>query len=216
MEIRAELIPEGHPNRPGTKLEALKALVFHYTANDAPGATDTMNAKYFGRRWTGTIEKPFEADGVTPFRYGSTQVIADEDSVTIAIPPDEAAWACGDRNDGPWTPEYRGQRPLAKHLFGWRQNYQSVSIEICNNKDWDKAVDNAAAWAIAFLKNKGLRVDLSRSLSPQDGIALAPGTVAICRHYDVTGKVCPKPMVDSTSAWADLVWRIHDAVKKES
>lgn len=215
MTIREELVPIGHPNRPGVKLEALKALVFHYTANDAPGATDTMNAKYFGRRWLGTLGDPFEADGKTPFRYGSTQIIADEDSVTVAIPPDEAAWACGDRNAGAWTPEWKGQRPMAKHLFGWRQNYQSVSVEICNNRSWEAAVDNAAAWAIDFLKKKGLTVDLGVSLSPQEPRPLEKGAVAICRHYDVTGKVCAKPFVDNTSAWAELVWKIHDSVLGE-
>lgn len=238
MMMHEELIPRGHPNRPGTKLEALKAIVFHYTANDAPGASDTMNAKYFGRVWhVGEDGNPAEWAWETrkdqsgyvirdpgtgkpqlfkievPFRYGSTQVIVDEDSATIAIPPDEAAWACGDRNAGPWTPEFKGQRPLARNLFAFRQNYQSLSVEICNNASWEKAVDNAAEWAIGFLKGKGLEVDVEHSIMPQEPFVLAPKTVILERHFDLTNKKCPMPFVTSYEEWAKLVWRIHGAVK---
>lgn len=203
-----QLVPLGHPNRPGIKLEAMKAIVFHYTANDSPDATDTMNAQYFGRKWTGLRDKPFEANGRAPFRYGSTQAIADEDSVTIAIPTDEAAWSAGDRNAGPWTPELKGQRTVARELFGWRQNYQSVSIEICNNADWGRAADNAAAWAGQFIRGLGLKVDVDFSLYPQETRRLHPGDIVLLRHYDVTGKVCPKPFVDGPELWEAFVRKI--------
>ncbi len=47
IPINQELIPLGHPNRPGTKLSKFQAIVIHYTANENPGATDQVNAKYF-------------------------------------------------------------------------------------------------------------------------------------------------------------------------
>lgn len=208
MTVNNQLIPLEHLNRPGTKLEALKAIVFHYTENDSPDATDTMNAQYFGRKWTGPREKPLEANGRTPFRYGSTQVLADEDSVTIAIPIDEAAWACGDRKAGPWTPELKGQMPVAARLFANRQNFQSISVEICNNGSWVRAVENAAAWAIMYLRTKGLTVDIAYSLDPQSKRVLAAGSIVLLCHFNLTGKVCPKPFVDDPDQWEAFVRRI--------
>lgn len=206
MNLQSRIIPVGHPNRPGIKLEAIKAIVIHYTANDAPTATDTANAAYFGRVWKkGDDGKPLEADGKTPFRYGSTQIVADEDSVTIAIPPDEAAWACGDRNAGPWTPALKGQTAIARDLFGFRQNYQSVSVEICNNRDWDRAVANAAEWCAAFIRNRKLNL-------VSYGV-VRPGDIVILRHFDITGKACPKPFIDNPGAWTAFVNKVADLVR---
>lgn len=201
MKQTARLVPVGHPNRPGTKLESLLAIVIHFTGNDLPTATDEMNAAYFGRAFVRKIDGDFEADGKMPFVYGSAHVIIDEDSVTTAIPTDEVAWACGDRRKLPWTPELRGQQPLARNVFGNRQNYRSVSVEICNNGDWAKAVANAQVWISHFVTEKGLKAVCPPSIQTADRKTLKPGQILIVRHYDLTGKVCPKPMVDDPKAW---------------
>ena len=212
MTLYKQLVSGLHPNRPGTYLSTVRAIIFHYTGNDAPSADDTMNARYFGRPWKGSLETPLELDG-SPFRYGSTQIIADHDSVTMAIPDDEVAWACGDRNAGPWTPELKGQMPIARNLFGNRQNYHSVSVEICSNdvikgsdEDWRGACSNAASWAINYLFLNNLIVDVKGSLDPQAFTGpLAPRHVLLLRHFDVTGKICPKPFVDDYAAWERFV-----------
>jgi N-acetylmuramoyl-L-alanine amidase CwlA len=56
-------IDKGHPNRPGGTLSPLKAIVFHYTANDNAKANAEMNAKYFNRTWCSSDgENFFEAE----------------------------------------------------------------------------------------------------------------------------------------------------------
>lgn len=194
MQVFEQLIPKGHPNRPGTKLEALKGIAIHYTANFNPGATDTANAKYFARKWStvGPECKAMESDGYTPFRYGSAHIIIDEDSATTCIPFDEVAWHVGDR-PLPWTPSLKGQKPLAASLFGNRQNYQTIGVEIACNGDWEKAVHNAIQWVRGFCAGKGLR--------PVARDPLYRGEVILLRHFDLTGKICPKPMVDDPKAW---------------
>ncbi|MBN2039597.1 MAG: N-acetylmuramoyl-L-alanine amidase [Spirochaetes bacterium] len=207
MKIIEQYIPNGHPNRPGKKLEALKAIVVHYTQNENPAATDTVNVKYIGRKYISMDSAIFEADGKTPFRYGSAHVFCDMDSVTLAIPLDEVAWGCGDRNFN------GGQQRVAKTVFGNRQNYQSISVEICNNDaikdsdaDWEASVVNAKQWIIDFLKSKNLQVDVEASLNPQE-IKAAPGkeNILILRHYDITGKSCPVPFVANKTAWEKFV-----------
>lgn len=207
MKIIEQYIPVDHPNRPARKLEALKAVVIHYTQNDAPGMTDTKNVRWIGRRYIRNQNGIFESDGKTKFLYGSAHVFCDMNSATLAIPADEAAWACGDRHlNG-------GQQKAAKIVFDNRQNYRSISVEICNNdviqnsdEDWNAAVSNAKQWVIDFLKSKNLRVDLEGSLNPQELVS-APesGNILILRHYDITGKICPAPFVEDSNAWRIFV-----------
>lgn len=214
MEVIKNHIPFGHPNRPGKKLEALKAIVIHYTQNDRPGATDTMNVQYIGRKYVKKDGKSFESDGVTPFRFGSAHVFCDTDSVTEAIPLDEVAWGCGDKN-------YKGgYQRIAERVFKRRQNYETISVEICNNdvikdsdEDWQAAVENAQNWLIEFLLSFNLKVDKVGSLYPQ-GVdeAPEPGTILLLRHYDLTGKICPKPFVDITADWKQFVNTVAEKV----
>lgn len=214
MKLIEGYIPAGHPNRPGKKLEALKAIVIHYTQNDNPGATDTMNVRYIGRKFIRNEKGSFEADGKTPFRFGSAHVFCDMDSVTLAIPTNEVAWGCGDKNFN------GGYQPVASAVFGKRQNYQSVSVEICNNdavknsdEDWNGSVKNAKQWVIDFLKSRNLIVDVTGSIEPQK-LKAAPdeGEILLLRHYDITGKNCPAPFVKDSNAWETFVNEVADSV----
>jgi N-acetylmuramoyl-L-alanine amidase CwlA len=183
MQINQKLLPVGHPNRPGRKIESYKGLIIHYTANDNPTATDTSNVIYMSRGFKLIKGKFYEADGKTPFRYGSAHTFCDMDSITRCIPYNEVAWSCGDR----WfqrTNGYDGQTKVARDYFKYRQNYNSVSIEICNNdviknseEDWNKAVQNAIIEAAYIMKTYKIPIE------------------HVFRHYDVTGKPCPKPLL---------------------
>lgn len=211
MKLIMANIAEGHPNRPGTKLEAVKAVVIHYTQNDHPTATDTANVRYIGRKYIrkevdGKM-KSFESDGVTPFRFGSAHVFCDMDSITFAIPLDEVAWGCGDKNF------HGGYQKVAETIFKRRQNFQTVSVEICNNdviknsdEDWNAAVENARQYVVGYLKGRSFKVDVEGSLNPQELTSSpAQGTVLILRHYDISGKNCPAPFVASQESWRQFV-----------
>jgi N-acetylmuramoyl-L-alanine amidase len=207
LQINEKLIPLGHPNRPGTKLDQLLAGVVHYTANDAPGADDLMNAAYFGRSYKRDVTgKCLEING-KKFAFGSAHAICDMDSVTHTIPYNEVAWGCGDRQL-PWDSVYKGQKKLAHDIFGNRQNYLTVSWEICcndqihtsgaedtmNDPDWEGACQ-VCRWEIAkFLAERKLKpiFELRRP---------GPGEFLIVRHYDLTGKNCPAPFVKSLDEW---------------
>lgn len=225
MEVIKSHLPEGHPNRPGVKLSTLKAIVIHYTQNDSPGATDTMNVKYIGRTWetgkywsktkkkviTGPIEKGSLGKGEQglgiPFRYGSAHVFCDMDSVTEAIPLDEAAWGCGDKN-------YKGgYQEISEKVFKFHQNFETISVEICNNdviknsdEDWKAAVANAKEWVLTFLNSYNYKIDKEGSLKPQLVSEPPPsGTLLLLRHYDITGKNCPAPFIDNPNEWKYFV-----------
>lgn len=179
-----KLIPKGHPNRPGGKLDKLLALVFHYTANDNLGATDTANAAYFARGYVKNANGIFELGGTKKFGYGSTNKIVDKDSVTVSVPVGEPTYNAGDRQY-PYENGFKGQTRLAKEVFGYRQNYTTISWEMCNNDDWPRVVMNTVDDAIEELIKLGIK----------------PWNILLLRHHDLSGKICPKAFVDSPEAW---------------
>ena len=211
MNILKSHISSGHANRPGKKLSALKAIVVHYTQNDSPAATAAMNVMYIGRKFVkkeidGVVKK-FENDGETPFSFGSAHIFCDMNVCIEAIPVDEVAWGCGDKN-------YKGgYQRIAEKIFKRRQNFETVSVEICNNdviknsdEDWKMSVENAKQWIIEFLTTYNLKVDKNGSLSPQSLEEAPPaGTVLLLRHFDLTGKNCPKPFITDVPSWKKFV-----------
>ena len=94
----------------------------------------------------------------------SAHYFVDDDSITQSVPEDFVAYHCGANS-------YR--HPSCR-------NYNSIGIELCDAKRdgrvmaTAKTIDNAA--------------DLVAMLCEKYGIP----TDHIIRHYDVTGKLCPK------------------------
>lgn len=181
LQIKEQLVSKNHPNRPTSQNMPI-AVIIHYTANDSPSATDTANANYINRTYKLINGSYYESDGKTNFRYGSAQWFIDEDSATRTIPQNEVAWGCGDRQLS-YDNGYKGQTKIAKEIFDHKQNYKTINYELCNNGDWKKACDN------------------SIDIIAQDMVDFDISTDMIFRHYDITGKICPKPFVDDINAW---------------
>lgn len=194
MEIKTQLIPVGHPNRPGIKIKPI-AVVIHYTANDSPAATDTANVKYASRAYKRINGVNYEADGKTKFRCGSAQWYIDQDSATVAIPAGEVAWGCGDkqlpRNNG-----CNGQTPIARDTFHYKQNYLTINYEICNNADWNKAVANA----IEIVAKDMIRFNINVNM--------------MFRHHDISGKNCPAPFVSNPQAWINFKQAVANKINQ--
>lgn len=214
MNVVKKHIPKGHANRPGRKLDALRAIVVHYTQNAHPGATAAMNVRYIGRDYLVVNDKKFEADGTTPFRFGSAHIFCDMNMVIEAIPLDEVAWSVGDKS-------YKGgYQRIAEKMFKRRQNFETISVEICNNdviknsdEDWNGAVENAKKWIIKFMNEHNYMLAFTESLYPQT-VTEPPtvGRLLLLRHYDVTGKLCPKPFVEDSKAWDKFIIDVANGV----
>lgn len=71
-------------------------------------------------------------------------------------------------------------------------NRTSISIEICESGDYDKTLDNAAKLVAKMLKERGWGVDRLR------------------RHYDWSGKICPRKMYDGGkwTGWTEFKNRV--------
>ena len=112
----------------------------------------------------------------------SAHFFVDDDSITISVPEDYVAFHCG---------AYHYTQPFCR-------NYNSIGIEMCDAKRdgrvmaTAKTIDNAADLAAMLCEKYNIPVD------------------HIIRHYDVTGKLCPKYWVDDP----DGIVRFRKLVKE--
>jgi N-acetylmuramoyl-L-alanine amidase CwlA len=219
IPVTKQLIAVGHPNRDSRVLTKFQALVVHYTANENPGATSIMNAKYFGRAWKPNPiagKDPLEADG-SAFRYGSTQVLVDMNGLTQALPLNNVSWGAGDRAL-PYTDQFKGQQPIAARVFGNSQNFRTLNIEVCNNdviknsdQDWLLGVQHAKSFCKWIIQSLGIKVNMDASLDPQNKAKtdlIKDGEILILRHHDLTGKQCPLPLIRDTNAWKQFIFDV--------
>ncbi len=72
-------------------------------------------------------------------------------------------------------------------------NKNTISVEICVNSDGDykKARENAIGLTKSLMQSTGIPAD------------------RVIRHYDATGKYCPRNMMDDPSLWEDFKARIQ-------
>ena len=113
----------------------------------------------------------------------SAHYFVDENGYGQSVKDQDTAWHCG-------ANQYK--HPDCR-------NANSIGIELCSKKDsrgnyyfMDQTVYNAAA--------------LARQLMQTYGIDRAH----VLRHYDVTGKRCPAPMVDNPTLWENFLNLLED------
>lgn len=92
------------------------------------------------------------------------------------------------------------EEDTAWHAGDWDMNCRSIGVEMCSEKDADgnyfipiQTVQNAAS--------------LVKELMAKYKI----GVESVIRHYDVTGKSCPAPMVTAPELWEDFKSRLVTA-----
>ena len=112
----------------------------------------------------------------------SAHFFVDDDSITISVPEDYVAFHCG---------VYHYTHPFCR-------NYNSIGIEMCDAKRDGKVMATAKTIANA--------ADLAAMLCEKYNIPVDH----IIRHYDVTGKLCPKYWVDDP----DGIVRFRKLVKE--
>lgn len=110
----------------------------------------------------------------------SAHWFVDEKEAVLSVPEDCIAWHCG--AEAYWHPHCR--------------NGNSVAVELCSQKNAAGEYEIPAR----TLENGG---ELVRKLMKQYGIPLEN----ILRHYDVTGKKCPAPLVEA-GKWKEFQERL--------
>lgn len=107
------------------------------------------------------------------YRGASAHYFVDETSIWRCVGDYDIAWHCGAKT--------------YKHSYCRNEN--SIGIELCSRRN-----NNGYYFKEETVKNA---IDLVKYLMEKHNIP----EENVIRHYDVTGKVCPAPFVNSTSAW---------------
>lgn len=118
----------------------------------------------------------------------SAHYFVDEKEVWQCVLDKDKAWHCGG-----------GLQGTGGHAFyGKCTNSNSIGIELCVKKDkggkWyfeDSTIDNA--------------IELVKSLMDKYSVPVS----RVIRHYDVTGKLCPEPLVDERK-WQNFKARLEE------
>ena len=151
----------------------IEYIVVHYTAGG--GDTARGNANYFANNAVKT----------------SAHYFVDGKEYVQSVPEDDTAWHCGG-----------GLQGKNGHSFYKKcMNSNSIGVEICSkyngNYDADRKANNLKFEKFYF-KEQALKnaADLIKNIMLRRNIPITK----VIRHYDVTGKICPAPMI-SESEW---------------
>jgi len=101
--------------RPGTKLNSVKGIIIHWTAN--PGASAANHQKYFGNGAGG--------------RYASAHIFVDAKEALCIVPLDEVTYQANDVQKYVNGKAYRG----ASAKFGQNANLTAIGVEMCVEKN---------------------------------------------------------------------------------
>ena len=160
---------------------------------------DTKNIKYIVIHYTANDGDTDESNA----RYFQNHIVqasahyfVDDNSITQSVPDIYVAWSvggekypsCATTGGGKW--------------HGKCTNNNSISIELCDvirNGKYDfteKTLENAAELVRFLMKKYNVPIE------------------NVIRHFDVVGKICPKPFVENEKAWESFKERLIDFMEK--
>lgn len=127
----------------------------------------------------------------------SAHYFVDGDSVTQSVPDEFVAWSVGGKKYPSCATSGGGK------WYGKCTNNNSISVELC-----DEVRNGKYDFSEKTLRNA---VELVRMLMKKYNVPIQN----VIRHFDVVGKICPKPFVDDTKAWENFKKRLTGEQKKE-
>ena len=170
-------------NRPFRKLVSLKAIIIHWTANTNKGANALANARYFN-----SDQYLTKSNGKKVKISASAHYVVDDKNIIRCIPDDEVGYHVGSSS---------GYKELVYTKIGVPRgsspNNYTLGIEMCVNSDSD------------FVKTRQNTIELTLDLLTKHQLT----TANVYRHHDITGKDCPKMMLDET-VWQAFLSEIEN------
>ncbi|MCP3741473.1 N-acetylmuramoyl-L-alanine amidase family protein [Rossellomorea sp. BNER] len=175
-----------HPTtRTGIKLIRVQAIVDHWTANY--GASALNHFKYFNT----TLPNLNDNLPENKKRYATAHIFVDKNEALELVPLDEV---CFGANDG-GTPGLKLSTLRATHpqYKEGNANLLCLHVEMCVEEDGTIHPDTIARTALVhqYLQKKFPQLKDTKN--------------RIVRHFDVTGKNCPAPMISDASKWNELL-----------
>lgn len=120
------------------------------------------------------------------YRGASANYFVDENDIYRVVKDSDSAWHCG---------------TTGKYKHPKCRNTNSIGIEMCcfNNNGILDVSDKVVERTIQLTKELMAKYNI-----PAENVL---------RHYDITGKICPAPMVNNPDRWNDFKARLGDNTK---
>ncbi|WP_079516507.1 N-acetylmuramoyl-L-alanine amidase [Rossellomorea marisflavi] len=188
LNYRVDHVQINEFSRPGDELLRLQALVVHYTAN--PHANAEEHQEFF------------DGEDGGGGRYAGAHIFVDKDEAVEVIPLNEIGYHAND--GGTAHLKLPALRATAGFYPGGNANLLTIGIEMCIEED-GTFHRNTIERTIAVIRVLQERFPQLRDTKNR-----------VVRHYDVTGKICPKPYVDDPAAWTEFLNAIDKVAVKPS
>jgi len=193
MVVTERLLPVNPFSRPGTSRVDDLAVVMHWTA--APGQEADVTARYF------ELLAQQDARDDRPDRYASAHYIVGIDGQVLrVIPEHEVAYHVG-ANDYTVIAQRRFPGYTSNGRMG-TPNWCTIGIELCHPDASGRFTDVTVAVAQELV------------LDILDRCYLGP-RYSLMRHYDITGKRCPRWWVEHGIEWDEFVRSVEEARRKQ-
>jgi N-acetylmuramoyl-L-alanine amidase CwlA len=132
-------------------------------------------------------------------RYAGAHIFVDRYKAIEIVPLDEVCYHANDR-----TLKLSALKASTSYYPGGNANLLTVGIEMCLEKDGTLHPDT--------IERTRLVVKYLQEKYPQ----LRDTKNRFVRHYDVTGKNCPKPFVEDEQKWNAFLYSVDQPVKTQS
>jgi N-acetylmuramoyl-L-alanine amidase len=188
LNYQKKHIKKNDNSRPGYKLLRVQAVIIHYTANPGADADDHFN--YFDDTIVGTE------------RYAGAQIFVDRHKALELIPLDEGTFGANDGGTAALklqTLRARDARYPTRTGDG-NANLLTIHIEMCLEPDGSIHPDT--------IERTRQVVKMLQGKFPQ----LKDTNNRVVRHFDVTGKNCPRPFVVDEQKWKAFLSSIDQPV----
>jgi N-acetylmuramoyl-L-alanine amidase len=192
LNYQKKHIRKNDNSRPAYKLLKVQAVVVHYTAN--PGADADDHFKYFDQTIVGTE------------RYAGAHIFVDRHKALELIPLGEGTFGANDGGNASLrlpTLRARDSRYPTKTGDG-NANLLTIHVEMCLESDGTLHPDTIERTRLVLKYLQSLYSQLSDTQN------------RIIRHYDVTGKNCPKPFVEDGQKWNAFLYSVDQPIKEEA
>lgn len=175
-------------NRKKVPLIQLKAIIIHWTANERKGANALRHFDYFNHTKEQRKKANLRDIGKEIVTFGSAHYVVDSESIYQYIPDNEFAYHVGAKS-------YNAKVVYTKIGVprGSSPNYYTIGIEMCVNSDGD------------FTKTRQNTIELTHFLLEKYHLTADN----VYRHFDITGKDCPKMMLDQ-KIWEQFLTEVKN------